>query len=247
LFIVTLLLVVGLAPTEPAQAQGDELRLSLRRDWGLGGMGNQIQGLFTLSVNGEQDISSVSFELDGDGIATVTQPPFKFQFNTDRYPHGTHALSAIARMSDGRTIKSNVINVEFVSAEAGWQVAQRIMIPVFALVGLVIILATVGPLILSGKEKRRCVPGEPRNYGIAGGAICPKCGRPFALSFFSLNLVTRKLDRCPYCDKWSLVSRASREALAAAEVAEAEASKPAIPGPSPEEKLRQQIEESRYQ
>jgi hypothetical protein len=62
-----------------------------------------------------------------------------------------------------------------------------------------------------------------------------------------LNLVTRKLERCPYCGKWSLVSRASREALAAAEAAEAEASKPAIPEPSPEEKLRQQLEESRYQ
>jgi hypothetical protein len=38
-----------------------------------------------------------------------------------------------------------------------------------------------------------------------------------------------------------------REALAAAEAAEIEASHPAVPDLSPEEKLRRQIEESRYQ
>jgi Bacterial Ig domain len=247
-FVVPVLAVIGLALALAGSvlAQEGELRLSLRKDWGFG-MGNQIQGLFTMSVNGEQDISSVNFELDGDAIATVTQPPFKFQFNTDRYPHGRHSLNAIARTSDGRTIKSNVINVEFVSAEAGWQVAQRIMIPLFVVVGIAIVLGTLGQFVFSGRSKHRLEPGAPRNYGIVGGAICPKCRRPFALNLFGLNLVTRKLERCPYCGKWSLVSRASREALAAAEAAEVEASQPAVPEPNPEEKLRQQIEESRYQ
>jgi hypothetical protein len=60
-------------------------------------------------------------------------------------------------------------------------------------------------------------------------------------------LLVGKLERCPYCGKWSVVAAASREALAAAQAAEVAASKPAVPGPSPDEELRRQIEESRYQ
>jgi DNA-directed RNA polymerase subunit RPC12/RpoP len=228
-----------------AWAQESDIRLSLRKDWGFS-LGGQIQGLFTLSAAGTQDITSVSFELDGKELAVVTRPPFALQFSTDKYPSGRHTFSAVGRTSDGRVFKSNIINVEFVSAEAGWQTTQRIMIPLLAIVGLVIILATAGQLVL-GSGQRHLEPGTPRNYGIRGGAICPKCGRPFVLSFFSLNLVTRKFERCPYCGKWSLVRPASREALAAAEAAEVEASRPAVPEPSPEEKLRRQIEESRYQ
>jgi DNA-directed RNA polymerase subunit RPC12/RpoP len=244
---ISLLLAVVLALMLAGSAwvQEGDMRLSMRKDWGFA-LGGQIQGLFTLSVTGAQDITSVSFELDGKELAAVTKPPFTLQFNTDKYPGGAHTLSAIGRTSDGRELKSNIVNVEFVSAEAGWQATQRIMIPLLAVVGLVIILTTAWQFVL-GREQRHLQPGMPRNYGIRGGAICPKCGRPFALSFFSLNLVTRKLERCPYCGKWSLVRLASREALAAAEAAEVEAARPAVPEPSPEEKLRQQIEESRYQ
>ncbi len=245
LFTVVMLLVTGGVLTGVARAQGDELRLSLRRDWGLG-LGSQIQGLFTLSITGAPDITSVRYELDGAEIGTVTQPPFKFQFNTDRYPPGSHTLRAVARTSDGRELKSNTITVQFVSAEAAGQVLQRVMIPLLAVSVIVTLLSAVGPLVL-GRGPRRLEPGAPRNYGLAGGAICPKCRRPFALSLFSLNLVTRKLARCPYCGTWSLVSLASREALAAAEAAEREASRPAGLEISPEEKLRRQIDESRYE
>jgi hypothetical protein len=241
-----LAVVLALMLAGSAWVQEGDMRLSMRKDWGFA-LGGQIQGLFTLSVTGAQDITSVSFELDGKELAAVTQPPFTLRFSTDKYPGGPHTLSAVGRTSDGRELKSNIINVEFVSAEAGWQATQRsIMIPLLAVLGLVIILVTVGQFVL-GREQRHLQPGMPRNYGIRGGAICPKCGRPFALSLFSLNLLTRKLGRCPYCRKWSLVQPAGREALAAAEAAEVEAARPAVPEPSPEEKLRQQIEESRYQ
>jgi hypothetical protein len=56
-----------------------------------------------------------------------------------------------------------------------------------------------------------------------------------------------KLERCPYCNKWSIVPAASLAALKAAEAAELESAKPEVPELSPEEKLRRQIEESRYQ
>jgi len=244
---IALLVLIGLmARAVPVWAQEGEVRLSVSKTWGFA-LGSQVQGLFTLSVKGAQDIESVTFELDGSEIATVTQPPFTLRFNTDKYPRGWHALSATVRTSGGRTLKSNTVTVEFVSTEQGWQVTQRIMVPLLSLVILIVVISTVGQFLLSDRDKHRLKPGVPRSYGIAGGAICPRCGRPFALSLLSLNLVTRKLARCPYCGGWSAVRRASPEALAAAEAAEAAASGPAIPELDSAEKLCRLIEESRYE
>jgi len=243
--IAITVLAIGLSLAGPVGAQ-DEVRLSLSKVWGFS-MGGQVQGLMHLSVSGPQDITSVRFELDSEEIATVTQPPFALQFSTDKYPRGRHRLSATVQTSGGRTLQSNTISVEFVSAEEGWQVAQRIMIPLLVIVIVVILVSTVGQFLLSGHGTQRLEPGVPRHYGLAGGAICPKCERPFARHVFSPNLLVGKLERCPYCGKWSVVPQASREALAAAEAAEAEASKPTVPEASPEEKLRRQLEESQYQ
>jgi hypothetical protein len=244
---VTFALVAGLALAAPARAQESELRLSLRKDWGFS-MGGQIQGLFTLSVKGPQDMTSVHFEMDGKEIAAVTQPPFALQFSTDQYDQGWHKLSATTQTTGGKTLQSNVINVEFLSAEAGWQTTQRILIPLAGVVLLALLLSTVGPFVMTRRRKAMFEPGQgPRNYGISGGAICPKCRRPFARHLISPNLLVGKLERCPYCGKWSIAPAASPAALAEAEAAELEASKPDVPDLNPEEKLRRQIEESRYQ
>jgi len=245
LLAAALVLVIGLAMVGSAGAQDGEVRLSLSKAWGYS-LGGQIQGLMNLSVAGPKDTVSVRFELDGQEITTVTQPPFSIQFNTDKYPPGWHKFSATVQTSSERTLTSNTISAEFVSAEQGWQGAQRIIIPLAAIVIIAILASLGGQFLLSGRGKQRPEPGAPRNYGIEGGAICAKCGRPFARHFFSPNLLVGKLERCPYCGKWGIVAAASREALAAAEAAEVEASKPAVPEASPDEKLRRQIEESRY-
>jgi len=114
------------------------------------------------------------------------------------------------------------------------------------LVGAIMLLATLGPLALErlGGRPRRPA-GARRDYGLLGGAICPKCGRPFGLHWWAPNLIGSKFDRCSHCGRWSVVGRASHEALAAAEAAE-EAAAPEAPELNPEEKLRRQIEESRY-
>ena len=92
-------------------------------------------------------------------------------------------------------------------------------------------------------------PGTPRNYGHYGGAICPKCERPFSRHIYGLNLGFHKYDRCPYCGKWSLVRRASREELEAAEAAEIKAAQEGAfkPEKSEEQELRQDIEDSRFE
>jgi len=246
-------LVCGLMLVMPVWAQEGGLRLSLSKQFGFA-MGGQIQGTFKLTAQGPADLTSVTFGLDDEAgvvgptiLGEVSEAPFSLTFGTDQYPHGRYELSASGQTAGGPTIQSNVLHVEFVSAEAGWQATGKIMVPLLVLFGAIVLLATVGPLVLErlGMRPRRPV-GAPRTYGPLGGAVCPKCGRPFGLHWWALNLIVNKFDRCPNCGKWSVVGRASREALAAAEAAEIASATPEMPEPSPEEKLRRQIEDSRY-
>lgn len=246
-------LVCGLMLAMPVLAQEGGLRLSLSKQFGFA-LGGQIQGTFKLTAQGPADLTSATFRLDDEAgvvgpmiLGEVSEAPFALTFSTDRYPHGRYALSAVGQTASGQTVQSNVLHVEFVSAEAGWQATGKIMVPLLALFGAIMLLATVGPLVLErlGMRPRRPV-GAPRTYGPLGGTVCPRCGRPFGLHWWAPNLIVNKFDRCPNCGKWGVVDRASREALAAAEAAEIASATPEMPEPSPEEKLRRQIEDSRY-
>src|SRR5512136_355741 len=111
--VATLVLTIGLIWAIPVGAQAGEARLSLSKAWGYS-LGGQIQGLMNLSVAAPKDTTSVRFELDGQEIATVTQPPFSIQFNTDKYPRGWHKFSATVQTATGQTVDSNTISAEFV-------------------------------------------------------------------------------------------------------------------------------------
>jgi hypothetical protein len=226
----------------PAAAQGEDLRLTGHKDWGYS-LGNQIQGRFTFSVQGPANLVSAALLIDGRAVATADQPPFQFSIDTGNYATGAHTLSATARTADGRILRSNEQPAEFVGSTQAWESTQRILIPLVLGVFLLVGLGAGGQAWLVSRAQRQ---GRQLTYGAAGGAICPKCGRPFPLSMFGLNLVTGKLARCPYCGKWSVVRRARPATLAAAQAAEAEGSRPTVPALSAEEKLRQQIEESKY-
>lgn len=119
--------------------------------------------------------------------------------------------------------------------------------PELVLVGI-ILLIVVGRrlLLLKGEKEMGAVDGQA-GYGLAGGAICPGCGRAFARHALSPNLIAGKLSRCPHCGKWSIVSRATPAALVAAEAARQTPAEPAASALSEEERLRRQIEESRYE
>jgi hypothetical protein len=182
-------------------------------------------------------------------MGTDNEAPFEIRFDTDNYPLGTHTLSATGTTSDGQELYSKEQRREFVPAEEGWKTAGKIAIPIFGVVFGVMLLSFVLPL-LTGRGRRSNLPlGSPRNYGMLGGAICPKCGRPFGMHVWGLNLLTGKLERCPYCGNWSMVHRASQDALRAAEKAELEASPsiPTIPTTSTEEEIRKELDDSRYQ
>jgi ribosomal protein L32 len=233
-----------------AGAQTSDLQLLLSKDMGFA-FGSQIQGSFSLSVAGPADMTSATYSIDGREMATVKQSPFRYAFTTDSYAIGQHQFMATATTAGGQMLKSNVIDVEIVSPSAGLQASTRIIVPIVAIVFVIIAAMFAVQFLPRGSNKRRIeIAGAGagtvvQDYGIAGGAICPKCGRPFARSIFGLNLLSGKLDRCPHCGKWSITHRASSEALLAAEQSEAQAATSAVPEQTADELLRQQIEDSR--
>ena len=91
--------------------------------------------------------------------------------------------------------------------------------------------------------------GTERKYGVGGGAICPKCSRPFPLRLWWLNLGFKKIDRCPYCGKWSYIPRLSIDELRkaeAAELANAQSEQP-VGFESDSDKIKKELDDSRFQ
>ncbi len=252
ILLITGLWILFISQMARAQDQG-ALTLSLRRNFGYSSGTGKIQGNFTAIVKGPDDLVRVVFLIDGEEEASEThegtsQRQFEMQFNTGDYPLGTHTLSAVGYTADGRVLQSSEQHREFVPAEEGWQAAGKIAIPIISVVFVIMLLSFVLPVVL-GRGRRRQVPlGAPRSYGVLGGAICPKCGRPFGVHIWGFNLPTGKLDRCPHCGRWSIVRRANREALHAAEAAELEVAGSNAPPEtaSPDESIHKELDDSRY-
>ena len=212
----------------------------MRRDWGYGGLGGDIQGRFTFKVDGPADLVEVTFYIDDEVVGTDTDAPWGHQFQTDDYDLGVHELYAVGQTASGQELTSNVLTREFVAASQGWSSALKIIIPIL---GFVVLAGFVSLLL----ERRR---GTTRgHYGFQGGAICPKCDYPFSRHWWGLNLGVGKYDRCPNCGKWSMVRRATSQELAAAEVAffDEDAGEAREPAMSEEEAQRKRLEDSRYE
>jgi hypothetical protein len=252
LSLFTILLILSLAYVFPVFAQSeDELVLTLNRDFGYAGFnGTDIQGTFSMKATGPKDLVKVIFSINDTVIGEDAEAPFKIQFNTDSYGVGPHTLSATGMTSSGKEIKSNVYVKNFVSADEGMKTAMKIVVPLLILVLGISLVSIIGPVLL-GRNKKGSIPlGAPRSYGMAGGTICTKCGRPFAINFFALKLVFGKLVRCPHCGKLGVMPRRSLAELKKAEEAElamAAGDAPQVQGMSEEEKLQKELDDSRYQ
>ncbi|MCP4165452.1 MAG: hypothetical protein GY759_06110 [Chloroflexi bacterium] len=236
-------LVLLLLPAASASAQAEELSLTLRRDFGYGGMGGQIQGTFSYRVDGPQDLVQVAFYIDDEQVGSATEAPWRYQFKTDHYDLGVHELYAVGTRSDGRTLTSNVLVREFVPASQGWSTALKIAIPL-------ILIALAAP-ILTYLRDRRSGKQTAMGYGSWGRAICPKCGYPFARHVWAPNLGVGKYDRCSNCGKWSMVRRATTQELQLAEAAhglvEQDTAVEIDKRVSDEDKLREKLDASRYE
>ncbi len=175
-----------LAPSA-AQEDAEPLILGLNKDFGYAAAG-QIQGSFSLVVRSPDDLVRVEFYIDGQLVQTSTQPPFRFKFNTADFEPGDHTFSAVGFRADQSSLSSSEFRREFISAEDAWSSVGKLIVPVFVVIGVIAVLGTLGGGLIG--RKKEFVIG---NYGLAGGAVCPRCRLPYARHMLAPNLVVGKL------------------------------------------------------
>ena len=76
-------------------------------------------------------------------------------------------------------------------------------------IGVVLALLVARQACMHRDKPAPLAPGERRDYGSAGGAVCRKCGLPFARNALDLNMLIGTLVRCPHCGKWAKVTTAA--------------------------------------
>jgi hypothetical protein len=225
-FIMVLVLILGLfiSTTGVVSAQDEGYRVRVRKDFGYG-WANEIQGRFTISLDGDDTmVQQVSFFVDDQLLGIVTDSPFRYQFQTEDFAPGSHRLSAEVQLKDGSTQETNAVVYEFLaSTQANQQVTKLLLFIGGVILGVFVIGTIIQSMATKKKGKTNLSPGTPRNYGFLGGTICPRCGRPFSRHIFGVNLVVGRLDRCENCGKWVMTTRATPSMLRAAEEAEREA------------------------
>ncbi len=221
--LVAVVLVLSLLCPTPVSAQEDAYTISLRRDFGYGS-GSNVRGTLSISLSGdESQVASVEFLIDGQVMAALDHPPFRFQFHTDSYGYGEHYLSARVHLQDGRIETTPARRLNFVTPEE----ERGSLVVIFGGIGGAILLSLLIYAVVlmrssKGKPKTALQAGQAQHYGLLGGTICSKCGRPFPRHWWGVNLVVGRLDRCEHCGKWSMTVRAAPDALRAAEAAEAD-------------------------
>jgi hypothetical protein len=249
------LLVIMLASfffiTQAATPECPGLQIGLRRDFGYASGTGKIQGTFTISASGPADLQKVTFYLDGQPLGEVGKPPFSLRFSTDSYSLGEHTFTAQGYTGSGLQCGSNSIKAVFVTSKESWEAGMKILGPFLGLafgVILIMVVATFFSSGLTGNKLKDLPLGAERKYGVAGGAICPRCHRPFSRHLLGLNLVVGKLERCPFCGKVSVLPARSMADLRAAEAAElAAAGASPVNGASLDERLDKDLDDSRYQ
>ena len=241
LFIIILLLALSLDAIEVfSQDNGnDELSLRLSRDFGYG-LAGQMQGTFSYIVSGPESLTRVEFVLDDEVIGEDTAAPFRFRFDTGDYTNGSHKLKAIGYTASGQTVQSETITRQFVPGNS-------VMWIVIIIVALVVVVRIVTHLLT--RSSKGSGAGSA-GFGYLGGAVCPNCGHPFGIHWWSLRLGIRQYDRCSNCGKWNLIQRASAEGLARAEefAKELDGKQDADPGPitHKDDDYRQLLDDSRF-
>jgi hypothetical protein len=244
-FFVTGLFFLALSTVIPTHAQETTpLTISMIRNFGTA-IGSNIKGTFTIRAQGPDTLQSVTFYLDGDPMGTVTTTPFNLKFNTDAYPPGTHTITAVGTTSSNQELQSNSITRSFLTPA---QNIKGIILLVVPLLLLIIVGRFVANWISNRGQKEHSAEVAKIN-GPQGGTICPKCHKPFARHWWGLNLGTSKYDRCPHCQKWSLVTRQPPELLQAAldAMQQAENSPTETPHDNDENNRKRRLDDSRFE
>jgi len=238
-------ILVSLVVISAVSAQGEELTLRLSKDFGSNGFNGDIQGTFTVKASGPANLQRVQFFLDDALLGEDPQSPFAIQFNTDNFTTGAHVFSAVGFTTDGQRISSKTLRAVFVSKEESSAASLKVVVPILAVVfGAMAISAITSAVKV--RKGTKLPAGATRSYSFGGG-ICPKCKRPFGFQLFGIHMFGRKLTPCPHCGQWSVVTQATMGELRAAELAELETEKAQFHGATDEEKIRKELDDSRYQ
>lgn len=249
-----LMMLCLIAPIVLAQSTDDPYLLDINRDFGLGA-GSLIRGTFSMRISGPvENITHVTYQIDGQVMAEMdaanVEAPFRYQFKTTAFADGWHDLTAEVTLKDGSKVITPARHLQFASSEQESGSMQQIFIPMLILI-LVIGVASSVSVMATARRHGPVPPGTPRKYGVSGGAICPKCGRPTPLHFAAINLVPGyKYDVCENCGKRSNLKRISEAQLRAAEEAERKLAENEnviqVREVSEEEKMRQMLDQSKY-
>jgi hypothetical protein len=237
---------IALALPHPALAQDSDYRISLRKDFGYS-MGGDIRGTFSMRLIGDEEpVEKVTFIIDDEAIDTITEAPFRLQFHTDDYSLGVHSLTAEITLQDGTILQTEPIQANFISADKEGKFVSTTLIGIFGAILVSFLIVAIIQTFIFKKKKGSNGPHK-NQYGLLGGTICPKCGKPFPRHIWGMNLVVGRLDRCDHCGKWVMATRATPAALEAAEdLIEGSPTPPEEAKLPPEKTLEQRLEDSKY-
>lgn len=224
LAVLTICLGLIFGVNQTGYAQDNTYTVHVRRDFGYG-MGSDIKGTFTIRLLGDEEkVDQVTFYIDDFVLYSVDEAPFSYQFRTEDFDSGIHRLYAEVLLNDGQSIITSAVQYNFLSQNESNRQIRNVLIGIGGVIlGTMAIVAIVQSLVISKNGKRSHQPGSPRSYGVLGGTICRRCGRPFSRHIWGMNLVVGRLDRCDNCGKWVMTNRATPKALRMAEEAEMEA------------------------
>lgn len=141
LAVIVVCSALALASLESATAL-PSIDLSLYKDNGYG-VGNDMNGKWTLNAEVSSDVTIVEFYLDGQLVSNDTSAPFSWSFDTADYSNGLHLFRGVA-YADGE-LNYQEIPKNFVPFPLDFVVG------IIALIIITLVVALIGGLIKSKK------------------------------------------------------------------------------------------------
>jgi len=199
------------------------ISLSIYRDDGYS-LGSDINGQFTVTAQVSSGVVRVEFYLNGTLQQSDTSSPFTWAFNTNSYPLGHVNITAVAYDSSGQQ-ETAFLNLNLVETPA-W--ANILLV-------LVIVVSIVVVAISLWYKMRR-------NSGKSKLVKCPSCGYVYTPSS-GMSLVhvgSSQLRKCPKCGKTFFGGNLK-------ETPETEETRPTSDTLTEDERLKRDIEKSKYE
>ncbi len=126
-----------------AAAAAPTVTLSLYKNNGYG-MGNDMNGQWTLNAAVSQDVTRVEFYIDGHLVQNETSAPYSWYFDTINYTAGLHLFEAKAYTASGEAAIDQITR-NFVPFPLDF------MVGIIALVIVTMVVALIGALIRAKK------------------------------------------------------------------------------------------------